>query len=303
MKASALLNTNDAKYWNDFCNYSLPTQKNELWKYAELDFLRELNFTLPKPNQYPKEYLQKMLEAARLNNLDSILLVCIDGKFAPEYSDLHLLPESMLVNNFNNVNASYQKIIKKNLRDIDATKHPFANLNAELMTDGLFIFVPDHLKVNTPIHLLSISTQSSTIANTTCLVILNAHSKLTLIEEFISLENTSHMSNHLAHVEVGTGAELQHYKLQNECKNAIHFDHMQIEQNENSITSFMNISVGGKFSRDDLIINLNGANAVANARGFYNLTQTQQYIDHHIDIRHYKENTQSDMLYLSLIHI
>src|SRR3990167_8314346 len=75
--------------------HGMPTRKHERWKYADLSFLNRERFTLAQSRHH--ESLQEKIHRYRLRDQESVLIVIIDGCFAPHLSALTQLPKGAVV--------------------------------------------------------------------------------------------------------------------------------------------------------------------------------------------------------------
>lgn len=287
--------------WEHFIKNNLPTRKDERWKYADLSFLANKNFAAAK--RVDDEILIDAINQHRLRQGDNILLVFVNGYFMPSLSDLHKLPLGVIASDLNYAAKHHAETMEMHWKgDIDTKKFPFAGLNAEMCTDGLFLQLPDHCELATPIHVLSIVVDDAEfIAHPWHTIVLGEQSKLVLIEEYFSLAEQPYMMNVVTTINVGKGATLEHYKIQQEGKRAIHMANTFVKQKQDSNVSFANFAMGSEFARDDVIVRLQESGANCKTAGFYHLYRDNQFVDHHVDIDHIAPASQSEMLYKGIL--
>lgn len=287
--------------WNAFAQNNLPTRKDERWKYADVGFLAKKEFV--ETSRIDDESIMDAINQHRLREGDNTLLVLVNGYFMPSLSDLHKLPSGVIACGLHHAAEHYVDVMQKHWgASINTKKYPFAGLNAQMCNDGLFLQVPDHCDVTSPIHLLSIIVgDTEWLAQPWLMVVLGEQSKLTLIEEYYATAEQMYLMNVVTTMAIGKGAKLDHYKLQNEGKQAVHMANTFVQQQQDSQTTFANISMGGLFARDDLVIKLMESGANCRTSGFYHLAQDNQYIDHHVDIEHAAPCSHSEMLYKGIL--
>ncbi|TAK76239.1 MAG: Fe-S cluster assembly protein SufD [Gammaproteobacteria bacterium] len=274
--------------WDTFIKTSLPTRKHERFKYADFSFLTKQTFE--PATRIDPEILLDAINHHRLRRGESILLVTVNGYFIPALSDIHKLPRGVITQSINE------------LMPIDAKKYPFASLNSASRTDSVFFHFPDHCELSMPIHLLSLAVSEATFAaHPAYFFVLGEKSKLTVIEEYFSYLDQAHLLNTMTTFILNRQAELTHYKIQQEGKQAIHLAHTFVQQKQDSQASFTSFSFGSAFARDEIAVTLQEPGASCRTAGFYHADRDQQYIDHHVDIVHAAPNSQSDMLYKGLV--
>jgi Fe-S cluster assembly protein SufD len=285
------------KQWEAFLKKGLPTQKDERWRYADLTFLKEKHFSTASYGD--QKAWQDRGRQYRLPQADSVLLVFMNGRFMPHYSDLEKLPSNIIALSLMDALKQYPDLVKSHwLHDIDAQHCPFASLNAAMFVDGLFLYVPDRCEFSTPIHLLSLaSDQDEFIAHPYHMIVLGHQAKLKWVEEHVALSPLSYMMNISSHLVIGQEAQLDYCKIQTESKHAVHIAHTFIRQMQNSQASLTNFSFGGAFVRDEVVVKLVEAGASCHTSGFYRLCENNQYMDQHIDIYHVAPRSNSEMLY------
>lgn len=185
---------------------------------------------------------------------------------------------------------------------VDKTRFPFANLNIENLTNGLFIYVPDNITVTSALHLFF-----NTIGDTEFtiypqhIIVMGKNSKLTIIEEYTSKAQQACLLNQVKFISIDESSELTFYKIQHDNKNIFQLNHVFAEQQANSQLNYYNFTVNNEFIRDDIQVQLKGQNATCHTRGFYHLKNANEYIDNHIDIIHSAPNSKSEMLYKGIL--
>ena len=242
--------------WETFLQNGLPGRKNERWKYTDLSFLTNRQFS--NPTRVDADNLLDGVQQNRLQRCDSVMLVLVNGYFMPLLSDLNKLPEGVIACSMRDSAHQHLDLIKTHLKEnIDADLYPFASLNASQLTDGLFLYLPDDMDMPLPVHLVSIVTGTEEfLAHPRHIFILGKNSKLVFLEEHYSHTDLSYMMNIVTSLVVEENAKLEYYKLQCEGKNAVHMAHTFIRQKQNSSVSFTDFATGGTFARDEIVVKL-----------------------------------------------
>ena len=276
------------KRWNDFIEQGLPSRKQESWKYTDLSILTRQKFVAATPAD-PASYRQ-IVQAHRLVT-DAIMLVFVNGFYAPSLSDGDKLPKGAVVT----TNHAQHAIT-------NTDNHPFAALNQAIAAENFALQLADRLEINEPVQFLSITSDSDpSVCHPRRLVKLGIASRMKLLEECVSLSARPYLSNVVTNIEMGEGACLEYNKIQTEGKHAIHLSAIFIHQKKDSRVLFTNFSSGSMFARDDVVVALQEAGAECKTGGFYRLNESGQYIDNHIDINHAAPSSQSEMLYKGIL--
>lgn len=284
-----------------FLRTGLPTPKNDRWKYTDVSFLAARSY-LPAPI-IENEGWQSRVAAIREAQPMHVVLVMLNGRLVIDKQDYERLPEGVIVCDLSRAVRMYPELLQSVIdKEIDAAAYPFAVLNQAQGTDGVFVHVPKNSKTIPPLHMVSIcSGEQAFILHQHHVVLVASNSELTLIEEYISLSDTAYVTTIVDHISLAEQATLQHIKLQQENEKATHIATCFVNQSKDSDFSFVTLSQGAAFARDDLHVSLTGQGATAKAYGYYHVSQDHQYIDHHLHIDHLAPHTQSEMLYKGIV--
>lgn len=284
--------------WESLLACGMPTRKHERYKYVNLNFMTDHAF-------------QQAQAATAIETLPSTLpaairIVFVDGYYVSELSDISALPATMIVCSLQEADTRHTELLKSCWpKAIDVKIYPLAALNAALANDGIFIYIPDSMQLDKPIHLITYSTSQvaqPTMNAATHIIHLGNHAQADFYIEHLSATDHAYFSTTTTHLHMADSAKINWYKLQNENASAKHLSHTFVNQQANSHISAVTLTKGGDFTRDDFVANLTEANASCKTSGYYHLNNAIQFVDHHVDINHLAKNTQSDMLYKGVLN-
>ncbi len=161
---------------------TLPTKRDEEWRFTDLSPLLQVNFQTPTSQV---ETVQSVAAEFALPEA-SIRLVFVNGVYAPHLSVITDLPEGLVVSNLAQLPVAYRSKVGKYLAQQPGSAEVFTALNTASLTDAAVVWVAKNQQVETPVHLLFISTVSETptLSLPRCLVVAEAGSSLTLVEEY-----------------------------------------------------------------------------------------------------------------------
>jgi Fe-S cluster assembly protein SufD len=180
----------------------------------------------------------------------------------------------------------------------DAT---FTALNTASVGDGAFVYIPDGKAVETPIHLLFISTAEEPVAShPRVLIVAGAGAVATVIESYVSLGEGVYFTNAVTEVVVREGAAITHYRLQQESERAFHIATTQVHQERSSNYASYAVSLGAEIARHDLNVALTDENIETTIDGLYVVTG-RQHTDSHTSIDHQKPHSVSNQLYKGIL--
>lgn len=158
----------------------LPTTRDEEWRFADLSFLRKIQFHVgTKGSASVGSSLRSRPEAATSR------LVFVDGVYSSELSSVSLLPDGVVVSNLADLSATYTQEVQKYLAQTEGAHELFTALNTSGMVDVAVVWVSKNVVVETPIHLVFLATgEQSGISLPRCLVVAETGSSVTLVEEY-----------------------------------------------------------------------------------------------------------------------
>ena len=283
------------KALTQFNHQGLPAKKQEDWKYTSLWGFSQQAFT--------HQAEQNSITAEQCNQLallkDAYRLVIVDGEFSAELSQLEHLPAGLIVRPLSAALELAQPHIG---RQIDLEQAGFNALNTLLMQEGVVITVDSGIKIDKPIELLVINsgTTEALASHLRNVIVLADSSHATVIENYVGLNDAISLTNVVSEVVLAHDAILNHYKLQQESKNAFHIARLAAQQGADSQWNTNSISLGAKLARNDVHSQLLGEQSHVTMDGLY-LVTGEQHVDNHTRIDHAVPNTTSDELYKGVL--
>jgi Fe-S cluster assembly protein SufD len=265
---------------------ALPDRKQEQWRYSNLDTLYK--------NSYQTGQVQPgALDPGTVTNWvyredESHRLVIANGRYVPELSSSHALPDGVIIGGLRQILASEPGRVARLLgQGAWRTPDIFSELNTAMIDDGVFIQVAANCVVDKPIEVvyLNISAEHKALSQPRSLLILEAGSQASIIERFTGKDASVYFFNGVTEVSLGENARLQHYRLQNESSNAHHLSRVMLRQAAASRYRGINIASGGAWSRTDISARFDGPHASCDLDGLYTVGD-RQYTDFHLDIVH-----------------
>lgn len=277
----------------EFLKRGFPKQNDENWKYTSVASLWEQKFS-----NVQSETLPPVMDLSTYFIEGTDRLVFINGIFSATYSLLGDLPEKVVLTHCMDVitpdAALYQTAVSQHALSV------FHWLNGAFSEDGLFLHVPENIKLRKPIHLLYLTTTSGKMHHPRHIIQLGENSQLSLLEEYGGLGDNHSFNNVMTQIAVGQNATLHYYKLQQEAASTFHIANTHIEQSKDSVVRAHHIALGAKINREDLNVSLKEAGAECELSGFY-YPKSQQHIDFHTRIDHDHSQTGSRQYYKGMI--
>ena len=162
--------------------------------------------------------------------------------------------------------------------------------------------VPDGLRCTRPIDILNISVgmEEPFIAHPRHLIVLGKDARAEVIERYCTTGNGTYFNNALIEIDLGTGSELKHERVQEESPNARHLSDLNVRLAARSRYRLTHASLGGAWARTDLRILFAGEDASAELNGLM-LAGGLQLNDVHLDVQHRVPNCTSRENFKSIL--
>jgi len=286
-----------------FAELGFPTAKLEEWKFTNVGPLARTSF-------HSAEFRADGMSAERLADLPLAQaafseccsrIVFVNGHYNPQLSSADL-PEGVTAGSLAAAIKRDKPHVQEHLaRHADFQNQAFVALNTAFLEDGAFIEIPRDLILETPIHLLFVSTADEPIAShPRSLIIAGEGSQSAIIEDYVTLGDGVYFNNAVSEIVAGPNAVVDHYKLQAESDNAFHIATIQVHQHQSSSFNSHSVSLGGGLVRNDVNVVLDGEGAECSLNGLY-VTSKNQHVDNHTVIDHAKPHCNSRELYKGIL--
>jgi Fe-S cluster assembly protein SufD len=230
---------------------TIPTTREEEWRFTDLSDLRGVEFQKAQPVN---------VEALNVTSLTENRLVFVNGVYAPELSTVNL-SDGIVVGNLTGLSTERDRL-NKYLAQAEGALEVFTALNTAGLTDAAVVWVAKNVVVDTPIHLLFISVagETATISQPRCLVVAETGSQVTVLEEFTNrrgaegAESGVYFTNAVTEVWVGENAAVSHTRVEMEGSEAFHIGKTAVNQARYSRYTCNAFTLGAKLSRHNLEI-------------------------------------------------
>jgi Fe-S cluster assembly protein SufD len=273
--------------------HGFPTRHDEEWKYTNVDALLKEHFAPLHSMENPKA-----LKSFDLPIKHQILMH--NGLISGEKELAKKLPAGVLMLPLSTALVEQADLIQSYLGTILQQEHGFHFLNTAMIQCGLFLYIPKGVCIEEPIALIQVQDQTNQAVYSRHLIIAEAQSRATFIEEYRGEADCCYLTNTVTEVLVGAGAQLTHYKIQNDSKTAYHFGHLSVKQLAHSQFASHSLSLGGKLVRSDISMYLQEKHAQCLMNGIY-VPAEGQHIDHHTTVHHLVPDCSSEQDYKGIL--
>ena len=264
-----------------------PTQKWENWRFTNLSALKENHYLISEVKDAP----QKTPDISNYEIEDLQTIVIYNGHFQ---QDISSVPEGVQL-----LTGSEYNELKNNQLN-HSEKSPFDLLNTAFMDSGVCLIVGKNTIVGTPVRILFISDgDSSIMVNPRLHIDIESGSLLTFIEEHVG-NATSLFQNEAVYITIEKNSEVEHIRIQSSSENTHHMANLHVEQFEDSQYNFYQYEDGGKFSRNNIYVDLNGENSECRINCL-SLSRGTQHLDNNIVVNHNCPHTDSSQIVKSVL--
>jgi Fe-S cluster assembly protein SufD len=277
----------------DLKRRGFPTRHDEEWKYTNVDSLLKQPFVQ-----------QNALTTSDIKNDSDIpvkhRILVQNGLISGEKELAPKLPAGVLILPLSAALTHHADLVKPYLGTILKQEHGFHFLNTAMIDCGLFIYIPKGVYIEEPIAITHLQDQENQAVHLRHLIIAEAQSQATIIEEFLGEADCCYLTNTITEVFTGVGAQLNHYKIQRESKAAFHLGHLAVKQSAKSQFASHSLSLGGKLVRSDISMYMQEEYAHCLMNGIYAPAEGQ-HVDHHTTVHHLVPNCSSDQDYKGIL--
>lgn len=283
--------------FENFRALGLPTVKHEEWRWTNLKRIADTDFV---PAEFA-EVSEDQLAPYLIEGADEIRLVFVNGHYADKLSKVPAIPDGLVIQPVSRVLGSDEGLQVKLARFAEPTQ-PFTALNTALFVDGAYIRAGNSLTVETPIHVIYVSTDSDTpaVSSPRTLVLAGESSELRVVESFVGLGDKPRFVNAVTEIVAKGNAQVRHVKLlrESEATSHVSWNELNVERDANVTSNSINLDAG--LARNDVhaVLTAEGANCTLNGLV---LGRDSQHFDNHIVVDHVRPHGTSNQLYRAVV--
>jgi Fe-S cluster assembly protein SufD len=280
-----------------FEKVGFPSIKEEAWRFTNVAPITKTAFALGEgrltesARQVAHHYSFGIEAAAEL--------VFVNGRYQPELSRTQKLGPGVRVGSLEAAIEEDVPEIRRHLtRHARIESNPFVALNSGFLRDGAYVWIGRQVRVSGPIHLIFVSDAGSqaTVSHPRVLIVADEGSDSQIVESYVGTKGERYFTNAVTEIVAARDSRIDHCRLQQESLEAFHVATMQVVQDEASNVISQAATLGGKLTRNDLNVILNGEYAESTLNGLV-VIGGDQHVDNHTLLHHEKANCPSHELY------
>ena len=289
---------------NSFSGLGLPTARrgNEKWKYTNVGPIVSATFSYPIDTSIDEATLAEIRRIAPIF-AGSTSLVFVNGSLSESLSTLPDVANGVRAMSLAEAVMSGDDVIERHLaKQASVEDDGFIALNTAFLHDGAFVHIPEGESLESPLHLIFVSTEreESTVSHPRVLVIAGPNSKATIMESYVGVSQNRYFTNAVTEIVLEEGAEVDHHRLLMESEEAYHVGVARVYQSDNSVFSSKTFEKGPAIGRYDLSVLLDGPGSYCDLNGLY-MTSGRQHMDNYINIDHAKPYGTSRLYYKGIL--
>ena len=281
-----------------FAKEGLPHRRVEEWKYTDLRALMRDAKPLASPPDAAAKVRAKSAGAV-LGDVECRRLVFVDGAFVPELSDTAALEQGLTIQSLAAALAANDSALADHLGKLAPSDDVAVALNTALMGDGAVIRVAAGATIERPLRLIFVATEKPAATFTRSLVVVEQGARAMLIENYEGAGG-DYQVNSALELFVADEAHVDHVKIVSEGKDALHVSTLAVAIGARARFNAFNFVIGGAVVRNQLFVNFDGENTVANIRGA-TLIRNRQHADTTLVAQHGAPGCQSREVFKSVL--
>ncbi|MFW6089514.1 MAG: Fe-S cluster assembly protein SufD [Gemmatimonadota bacterium] len=291
--------------WAEYLSLPMPTKKTEEWRYTDLTKLDPESFTPLAPTGREVEpvafddlppAVREILEG---EGVRSGTMIELDGRLARLDLEVAAAETGVVFAPLARIAEDRPELIERFLfaSDIAPMEQKLWALHTAALTGGYMLFVPKHVKVENPVHVMRWLSKSGALLSTHSLIVVERGAEVTVIDEYLSGDlGESSLSLNGVEVFGGEGALVNYLGLQRYGSGVKHFSMQHANTPKDCTLNSFNVTIGADLSRCDITSHLLGAGSDSEMLAVW-FGDEDQHFDYHTLQHHAAPSARSDLLF------
>src|SRR4030042_5113977 len=285
----------------DFEKVGIPTRKVEAHMYINLEKVLTENYNAEFSAELFKIDLKEVFKC-EIPELDTHVVLILNGFY---YHDNKItgLPDGVIITSLAQASVSYPEIFNAHYgKYVNTGEDSLAALNSFFAQDGVFIYIPEHVKIDKPVQIINLCFSFKNLRITgRNLIVADKGSELQVIVCDHTLCRRKYLSNSLTEIFAGAKTKIEYSKIQNENNLSAQLSNVYFHQEENSRVVSNIVSLHGGFIRNNIFVNLSGERAENHIYGLF-FGSSNQHISNYTNVNHAKPDCHSNQLFKGILN-
>lgn len=270
----------------------LPTTRDEEWRFTDISPLGRVSL---RPARAAPSIASADIERFFLDE-PAVRLVFVDGFYMPQFST-QASSGNLIATDLSNAISIHAQAMEPHLgRHVVFRDNLFAAVNTAFLHDGALVVAPRNAAARMPVHVLFIATQAGSASHPRCLVVAEPGSEVTVVEDYVALQEDVYVTNAVTEVVLGDNARVDHIRIQRDGAEAFHIGNCAVSLARSSRYRSVSVALGARISRYDVNVRLGAEGAECTVDGLA-LLGGRQLADTHSCIDHAKPDGTSRQLH------
>ncbi len=251
----------------------------------------------PDPYQPVEEYF-----TCQVSNMGSVMLPVLNGWYVHQGSRLTRHENGVIAGSLQAALQECPELVRPHLNRLAAGEHDeLTASNERQFTDGVFIHVPDHVKVPHPLQIVSlVNSREDLLVQTRNIIAMGRDAELSLIQCDDSSQYGKTFLNIFTGIFLEENARLHYYKTENKEAESLLFHHIHVYQKQHSFFLSNAITFNAGYVCNNIRVSLDEPFAEARLYGLYLVDKTQR-CDNRIKVLHNCPDCKSHQLYKGIL--
>ena len=251
----------------------------------------------PDPYRPVEEYFK-----CQVSQMGSEMLPVLNGWCVQDSEELNTYANGVVAGSLKTALKRCPELVKPSLSRFAADeKDELTESNESQFNDGIFIYVPDDVKVERPFQIVSlVNSRDDLLVQNRHVVRVGRNASLSLIQCDDSIRSGSHFINIVTEIDLAENATLHYYKTENKEADSLLFHHLFVRQQAYSLFQSNAITFNAGYVGNHIHVNLNEPFAEARLYGLYLVDKLQQ-CDNRIKVSHNATDCKSFQLYKGIL--
>jgi len=286
-----------------FAEAGLPTTRDESWRFTPLKTLADTAFG--PVGATASDVTEPEVRESEIDMDVAARLVIVNGAHPRALSDAFELPTGVVVCPMSRALTEHRDLVEPIIaKGPDAGDDAFDHLNAALMDEGVFVHIPAGLRVEAPIVVRHLATQTPDAPNAKhprSVIIVEEGAEATIVEHFAARSDDDvYLTNARTDIVAADRARVAHYFIERESEAATCVCTRRITAGEKTDVESHSVLLGGALIRNNVRPSINGENAHVVLNGVY-VTRGDQHVDNTMRVEHNAPNCNSRQFFKGLL--
>ena len=288
--------------WKTVVETPMPTRKSEEWRYTDLSSFDPESYSpvTCEGERVPVERLPAPVREAMESDRDrSGVMVRHNGCLEHLRLDPALDARGVIYAPLEIVADERPELLERFLfqSDVAPMEQKLWSLHAALLSGGYFLYVPEGVDVEHPLHTFRYLDEAGGVVSTHSLIVAETGARVTCIDEYVSPDlGIESLSLNGVEIFGADGATVSYLALQQYGSGVKHFSMQHSNTGKDSTLNGFNVTLGADLARADVTSHLEGEGARSEMLALW-FGDRDQHFDHHTLQHHEAPSAHSDLLY------